>query len=52
MIPSWEKKIKSAKLFSDKSAIKFLENDFGITLKIPKEKLDEVDTIVELELRL
>jgi alpha-L-fucosidase len=51
VIPSWGKKIKSAKLFKDKSAVKFVENDFGITLKIPKAKLDEVDTIVELELK-
>lgn len=51
VIPSWGKKIKSAKLFQDKSPIRFLENDFGITLKLPKEKLDEVDTIVELELK-
>ena len=51
VIPSWGKKIKSAKLFKDKSAVKIVENDFGITLKIPKAKLDEVDTIVELELK-
>lgn len=51
VIPSWGKKIKSAKLFKDKSAVKFIENDFGITLKVPKTKLDEVDTIVELELK-
>jgi alpha-L-fucosidase len=51
VIPSWGKKIKSAKLFKDKSAVKFIENDFGITLKVPKGKLDEVDTIIELELK-
>lgn len=50
-IPSWGKKIKSAKLFSGKGAIKFIENDYGITLKIPKEKMDEVDTIIELEMK-
>lgn len=51
VIPSWGKKIKSAKLFKDKSAVKFIENDFGITLKVAKGKLDEVDTIIELELK-
>ncbi|HEY9046227.1 MAG TPA: alpha-L-fucosidase [Ohtaekwangia sp.] len=50
-LPSWGKKIKSAKLFSDKSTVKFIENEFGITLKIPKAKMDETDTIVELELK-
>ncbi|HEX5169040.1 MAG TPA: alpha-L-fucosidase [Cyclobacteriaceae bacterium] len=49
VIPSWGKKIKSAKLFSDKSTLKFSENEFGISLKIPKEKLNDLDTIVELE---
>lgn len=51
VIPSWGKKIKNAKLFSDKSNVKFAENEFGITLSIPKGKLDEIDTIVELELK-
>lgn len=50
-IPGWGKKIKSAKLFQDKTPVKFLENEFGITLKIPKEKMDEVDTIIELEMK-
>lgn len=51
VMPAWGKKIKSAKLFADKTPIKFLENEYGITLKIPKEKLDEVDTVIELELK-
>jgi alpha-L-fucosidase len=51
VIPALGKKVKSARLFSDKSELKFAENDFGVTVKIPKNKLDEVDTIVELELK-
>jgi alpha-L-fucosidase len=50
-IPTWGKKIKSAKLFTDKSMVKFSDNEFGITLSIPKSKLDEIDTIIELELK-
>ncbi|HMG90308.1 MAG TPA: alpha-L-fucosidase [Chryseolinea sp.] len=50
-IPSWGKKIKSAKLFSDKSTVKFIENEYGITIKVPKSKMDELDTIVELEIK-
>jgi alpha-L-fucosidase len=38
-------------MFHDKSVIKFLENDFGITLKIPTAKMNEVDTVIELELK-
>jgi alpha-L-fucosidase len=44
-IPSWEKKIKSVKLFKDKTSLKFSVNDYGLTIKIPKDKLDEIDTI-------
>jgi alpha-L-fucosidase len=51
VIPSWGKKIKSAKLFNDKTPVKFIENEFGITIKIPKNKLDQIDTVVELELK-
>ena len=45
------KKVVSAKLFSDKSKLKFVENDFGLSVSIPKDKRDDVDTIVELELK-
>ena len=48
-IPAWGKKIKSVKLFKDKSPLKFSVNDYGLSLKIPKEKLDEIDTVVEVE---
>jgi alpha-L-fucosidase len=51
VIPSWGKKVKSASLFNDKTPINFLQNQYGITLSIPKEKLDEVDTVIELELK-
>jgi alpha-L-fucosidase len=50
-VPSWGKKIKSAKLFSDKSTLKFIENEYGITIKVPKTKMDALDTIVELEIK-
>ncbi len=50
-LPKLARKVISAKLFSDKSVLKFQENDFGINLLIPKSKMDEVDTVIELELR-
>lgn len=50
-IPSWGKSIKSAVLFSDKTPVKFQQGDFGITLKIPKAKFDENDTIIELQMK-
>ena len=48
-IPSWGKKIKSVKLFQDKTPLKFTVNDYGLSLKIPKDKIDEVDTVIEVE---
>ncbi len=51
VLPSWGKTVKSARMFSDKSPVKFTSNEFGITLKIPAAKADELDTIVELEIK-
>jgi alpha-L-fucosidase len=49
-IPSWGKKIKSVKMFQDKMPLKFSVNDYGLSLKIPKGKMDEVDTVIEVEI--
>jgi len=50
-LPKLGKKVVSAKLFSNKRAIKFLDNEFGLSLKVPKEMMNDVDTIVELEVK-
>jgi len=50
-LPKLGKKVVSAKLFIDKSPVKFLENDFGLSLKVPKDKMNDVDTVVELEIK-
>jgi len=49
--PALGKKVVSARMFSDKSAIKFADNEFGVTVKVPKVKMNEIDTIVELEVK-
>lgn len=51
ILPNLGKKVVSAKLFKDKSALKFSDNDFGLTIKIPKASRDDIDTIVELEVK-
>lgn len=48
-IPSWGKKIKSAVLYDDKTPVKFIENEYGITIKIPQLKKNDIDTVVEFE---
>jgi alpha-L-fucosidase len=50
-MPGLGKKIVKAILFSDQTKVKFLENDFGLSLQIPKAKMDEVDTVVELTVK-
>ncbi len=51
LLPAWGRKVKSAKLFIDQTPVKFVQNEYGITLRIPKNKREEFDTIVELELQ-
>ena len=50
-IPKLGKKVVSAKIFADKTPVKFQENDFGLSLVVPKSKMNDVDTIVELEIK-
>lgn len=50
-IPRLSKKVASTKLFKDKAALKFNENDFGVNIQIPKSLRDEIDTVIELELK-
>lgn len=51
LIPSWGKKVRSAKLFADGTTLQFSQNDYGILIKVPAGRHDEVDTIVQLEMR-
>ena len=50
-LPNLGRKVVSAKMFSDKTPVKFQENDFGLSLSVPKAKMNEIDTIVELEVK-
>ncbi|MBN8651706.1 MAG: alpha-L-fucosidase [Cytophagales bacterium] len=50
-LPKLGKKVVSAKMFVDKTPLKFQENDFGLSIKVPKDKMNDVDTVIELELK-
>lgn len=50
-VPKLGKKVVSAKLFSDKSKLKFIENEFGVSVMVPKDRMNEIDTIIELEVK-
>jgi alpha-L-fucosidase len=38
-------------LFIDRTPVKFIENEFGLSLRVPKEKMNAIDTVVELEVK-
>ncbi|MCW5909457.1 MAG: alpha-L-fucosidase [Cyclobacteriaceae bacterium] len=50
-LPKLGRKVVSARLFIDKTPVKFAENDFGLSIKVPKEKMNALDTVIELELK-
>jgi alpha-L-fucosidase len=50
-VPKLGKKVVSAKIFSDKSVVRFTENEMGLTIRVPKDKRQDIDTIVELEVK-
>lgn len=50
-LPKWGQEVVAARLFQDQSLLRFQENDFGVSVLIPKEKRDEIDTIIELEVK-
>lgn len=49
-IPIIGKGIKSAKILNSTGMLKFIRNDLGISIRIPKDQRQLIDTIVELEL--
>jgi alpha-L-fucosidase len=51
VLPKLGKKVVSAKVFKDKTPVKFQENDFGINLLVPKSNFDPIDTIIEIEVK-
>jgi alpha-L-fucosidase len=50
-IPSPGKKVVAARMFSDRSSVSFTDNAMGLTIRIPRDKRNSTDTIVELEIR-
>jgi alpha-L-fucosidase len=50
LIPSLNKKIKSAKVFKESKPLNIIETKEGTLLKLPTKKMDEYDLIIELEL--
>lgn len=51
LLPRLGKKVVNAKVFRDKTPIKFQENEFGLSLLVPKSKFDLIDTVIEIEIK-
>ena len=51
LIPSLPAKIKSAVYFDGGEKVKFDETEYGVLLNIPKEKQDNIDTILVLKMK-
>ncbi len=50
-LPRLGKKVVAVRMFADKTPVKFQENDFGLSLVVPIAKRNEIDTILELEVK-
>ncbi|MGD1044588.1 MAG: alpha-L-fucosidase [Bacteroidota bacterium] len=50
LLPDFGKKIKSISLLNDKTKLTFRQDTFGISIQIPPDKIDSVDTILKIEI--
>ena len=50
-IKDFDQKIKTVQLYKDKTLLKHQQNEFGLLIQVPQDKLDSADTIVELILK-
>jgi alpha-L-fucosidase len=50
LIPDFGKKVKKITAFSTAARLKFKQDEFGITIAIPDELIDETDTILVIEI--
>jgi alpha-L-fucosidase len=50
LIPDFGKKVKAITLHSTGAKLKFKQDAFGISVSVPKENIDETDTIIVIEI--
>jgi alpha-L-fucosidase len=50
LIPDFGKKVKGITLYSTAAKLKFRQDAFGIAVSVPKEIIDEIDTILVIEI--
>ena len=50
LIPDFGKKVRSITLYSTGAKLKYKQDAFGIAVTIPDEAIDEIDTILVIEI--
>jgi len=50
LIPDFGKKVKGVTLYSTAAKLKFRQDAYGIAVSVPKEIIDETDTIIVIEI--
>lgn len=50
LVQGIDAKIKGVRLFEGRTALTHRQDDYGLAIQVPKEKVDAVDTIVEITL--
>jgi alpha-L-fucosidase len=50
-VPLLGRKVVAARLYINKTPLKFQEGPFGLSVQVPKAMMDEIDTVVELEVK-
>ena len=50
-IPDFDAKIKSVKLYNSKEHLKHKKSEYGLFIKLPKEKINQIDTIIEIDIK-
>ena len=51
LIPDFGKTVTRASLFADGTSVRFVQNELGISVLIPEEKIDKIDTILVLDVK-
>ena len=50
LIPNFDKRVRRVSILNDGTSLKFEQNDIGIAVQVPEQKIDPTDTILELSL--
>lgn len=50
LIPAFGKKVKSITRFTTGTKLKFKQDSFGITVSVPSEMVDDIDTVLVIEI--